>query len=252
MALNAERRFLRPSHLRRLVPVSQGLAREANAFYPAMAPRTLVIENGWSPEKSQGTSGDRAEARAEIGIDAKRLVALFAGGDWHRKGLWVAIDALADAPSWSLIVAGRGDADRLRAEAASRGMAERIVNIGFRTDIHRWYAAADAFVFPTAYECGPLVGYEAAAAGLPIVAPRVSGLEDLLMAGAGIVTDREATAIARSLNELEPAEVRLRFAQRARSIAAGFTWAQAARRYADLYRELAIGAPTRLDELLDL
>jgi UDP-glucose:(heptosyl)LPS alpha-1,3-glucosyltransferase len=111
---------------------------------------------------------------------------------------------------------------------------------GVRRDVERVYAACDAFVLPTAYETFSLVTYEAAAAGVPIVATRVSGIEDLLRDGEnGVEITRDAASIAAALRRLDdPAE-------RERMGAAGRATVErrpTARAIAAAYAELYAGA----------
>ena len=85
---------------------------------------------------------------------------------------------------------GAGDAARIEALAGRHGVAGRLRLLGRRADVERWYQAADLFVFPTAYEAFPLVGLEAAASALPLVATAVNGIEDLVQDGdAGLLVE---------------------------------------------------------------
>ncbi|MFQ5458498.1 MAG: glycosyltransferase [Myxococcota bacterium] len=75
------------------------------------------------------------------------------------------------------------DLPALQARAASLGIAGSVDFRGFRGDAGPHYAAADLFVLPSRYEGFPNVMLEAMAAGLPIVAARVSGTEDAIESG---------------------------------------------------------------------
>jgi UDP-glucose:(heptosyl)LPS alpha-1,3-glucosyltransferase len=185
----------------------------------------------------------RPALRARLGIDDATPLALFAGGDWERKGLRHAVDALALAPEWHLAVAGPGDPSELSARARRAGCADRLTFLGRVTPMPPIFAAADAFVFPTAYEAFPLVALEAAASGLPLLATRVSGVEDLLRDGRnGWFVSPDGADIARRLNELAAArELARRMAGEARRAAAGFSWEAMKAGYLDVYSELRDG-----------
>ena len=71
----------------------------------------------------------------------------------------------------------------LTARARLAQTESRLHFLGSVDQMPRLYAAADAFVLPTSYETFSLVTYEAAAAGLPLLVTRVSGVEDLLADG---------------------------------------------------------------------
>ncbi len=57
----------------------------------------------------------------------------------------------------------------IRAEAARRGLSERVQFLGIREDVSGFYQAFDVFVLPSLYEGLPLVAIEAQASGLPCV-----------------------------------------------------------------------------------
>ena len=85
-------------------------------------------------------------------------------------------------------------------------------------DVERFYQAADVFVLPTAFETFSRSAHEAAACGLPVVAPPVSGIRDLIGRDeAGIVVAREASSVAQALVALAgDAHLRARLADEAR------------------------------------
>src|SRR3712207_7803050 len=53
------------------------------------------------------------------------------------------------------------------------------------------------------------VTYEAAASGLPVIATRVAGIEDLLDAGGGLEIERDPDAITEALDRLDRKSTRL-------------------------------------------
>ena len=70
--------------------------------------------------------------------------------------------------------------DGHRALAEGLGVADRVRFLGYRVDVERVYQAADIFVLPTAYETFCRAAHEAAACGLPVVAPPVPGIRELI------------------------------------------------------------------------
>jgi UDP-glucose:(heptosyl)LPS alpha-1,3-glucosyltransferase len=103
------------------------------------------------------------------------------------------------------------------------------------------YAAADAFVFPPAYEAFPLVALEAAASGLPLLITHVNGVSDLLHDGVnGWFIERNAADIATRLRTLQsdPALGRS-MAASARLAAQPYSWEAMALAYRGLYDRLA-------------
>jgi UDP-glucose:(heptosyl)LPS alpha-1,3-glucosyltransferase len=120
-------------------------------------------------------------------------------------------------------------------------VGDRVRFAGAIADVGPFYSAADAFVLPTAYEAFPLVSLEAAAAGLPLLIPWVSGVEELLVDGVnGWFIERDAEVIAGRLVELaaDP-DLRSAMAAAACASAAGFGWPSVIDGYGQHYERLA-------------
>jgi glycosyltransferase involved in cell wall biosynthesis len=240
LSLAGEAWCYRPARTRLLCAVSSGVASELAAYFPAMADKVRMIPNGVDSAVFRPDPRARAEVGAELGVDERAELALFVGGDWERKGLLHAVDALASAPNWHLGVAGAGDPGPYAARARAAGTESRLRFLGPVRDMPRLYAASDAFVLPTAYEAFPLVALEAAASGVPLLVTRVNGAEDLLRDGHnGWLIKRDGGDIARRLNELEhDPELARRMSTNARAAATPFTWDAMANGYVSLYAEL--------------
>lgn len=237
MARVAERYCYRPRITRRLVAVSEGVSGELKEFFPRA--EVSVIPNGVDPEAFAPDAAGREETRASLGLDGGELVSLFVGGDWERKGLRQAIEGVARAGRWHLVVVGEGDVERYRAMAADAGAPERVHFRGSSPDPAPYYAAADGFLLPTAYETFSLVTFEAAASGLPLLVPRVSGVEDILVDDRnGWFIDRDGEMIANRLEALEDERLRRAMGAAARQDSARFTWERAVEAYDGLYREM--------------
>ncbi len=240
LALSAERWCYRRSRLRLFAAVSPGVERELATYYPAI--RTSITPNGLDVARYLPDETAREDVRAQEGMGADDVALLFVGGDWDRKGLALAIDALAIAGArerLTLWVVGPGDRRRYGRLAARLGVDTRVRFFGPRQDAERFYQAADIFVFPTQYETFSLVAYEAAASGLPIVATRVSGIEDLVDGSTGLLVDRNAASVAAAIDSLatDP-QARERMGRAARSRASEYTWERSSRSVTRLYREL--------------
>ena len=235
----AERWCYRPKRTRHLVAVSRGVAEELDHWLPE-APRPIgVIPNGVDRDDYDRDRGARARIRSELTLGEGDLVALFVGGDWERKGLRYAIEALSRADDWRLIVVGHGDIPRHRS-VADEIAPGRVIFVGEQRNTTPYYAAADAFVFPTAYEAFPVSLLEAASSALPLLVTPVSGAEDLVVDGHnGWFIDRDAEAIARRLRQLgEDRDLMRTMGGAAREATAELTWQRVAESYAALYSRM--------------
>jgi glycosyltransferase involved in cell wall biosynthesis len=120
---------------------------------------------------SYGVDTSRAlPPRGDRTTDSGALTFLFCGYVCVRKGAHLLLDAWRRMPGrHRLQLVGRIEpliAERFRDVLAS----DRVDVVGFVKDVHPYFAAADVFVFPSLEEGDPLVTYEAALHGLPIIA----------------------------------------------------------------------------------
>lgn len=169
------------------LPVSIGVERELREYYnigPALVrivpnAADLAIFSPLPPEK-------RAAWRQAQGFSQDDLLGIFVGGEWSRKGLDLAIQALGIArqPRLKLFIAG-DDADRERYISLAReyGVEKQVIFGGFRKDVAQAMASSDFFLFPSHYEAFSLASIEAAACGLPIIAAKINGTEDFIQPG---------------------------------------------------------------------
>ena len=149
------------------------------------------------------SAGEIAQARQDLGVGPDD----FAIGTITRlhesKGNGFLIDAAArvvrERPRARFFLVGEGPllAD-LEAQASHLDLGDRFVFAGFRRDVPATLSAFDLSVFPSLWEGTPLTGFEALAAGKPIVATDADGLLDILTRDhdAVIVPKRDAAALA--------------------------------------------------------
>jgi glycosyltransferase involved in cell wall biosynthesis len=235
----AESLCYRPSRTRHRIAVSKGVADELRRFYPVMANRLSVIPNGVDRHRFRPDSDSRTAVREELGLAAEDLMLLFVGSEWSGKGLAHAVEAIGDVPKWHLVVLGQGDVARYEREANAVGASDRVHFLGRRTP-EAYYAAADAFTLPSAYEAFPLVALEALSAGLPILATRVNGVTDILVDGRnGWFVETSGADIARRLRQLATdAGLRQRMGEASRRASEQFEWQATVDAHAELYTAL--------------
>jgi glycosyltransferase involved in cell wall biosynthesis len=239
LALMAERYCYRPGRLHAFAAVSEGVGHELLSHYPGIP--VHQTPNGVDIERYRPDAAMRRDVRGTEGVN-DGLVAIFVGGDWSHKGLSIAIEATGlatkagvDAQLWIL---GDGQRAPFQALAERIGIGRRVRFFGSRPDVERFYAGADVFVLPTAYETFSLVAHEAAACALPVVAPAVSGITELVGDDeAGIIVPRSAQGVAEAIIALAfDAEKRERLGGCGRRRATAYTWERAVRAVAEVYR----------------
>lgn len=185
-------------------------------------------------------NGLRLQPALPVRLPPRQL--LFVGLLTPRKGVRFLLDALSDPrlpTDLSLRVVGDGP-ERAELEARTRalGLDDRVEFLGFRDDVPKLLAEADAFVLPSLLEQQPLVLIEAMGAGLPCLATDVGGVADLLGPDGIVIPPGSATALADGLASLLGSGAKALGAQAARRARARFSVATCADHHLELYHSL--------------
>lgn len=195
-----ESRLLRRARV--IVVPSEGLKRDLERLYPGMADKVCVIQNTVDLERFDAPPGfDRRDVRERMSTGQAHTAFVFVAlGHFERKGLPLLLEALREAEldSARLWVVGgeRGLVASYAATARRLGIADRVNFVGTTADVRPFLWSADAFVAPSHYEAFSLGLLEAAAAGLPLIATRISGSEELLVDGVnGVQVEPTPTSV---------------------------------------------------------
>ncbi|AZT84938.1 glycosyltransferase [Marinobacter sp. NP-4(2019)] len=153
-----------------------------------------------------------------------------------------AIDSLrqqTDVPFRFLMIGDGHQRDRLQAKIRDLGLEQHATLVGPvpPEDMATWYRLGDAFLFASKSETQGMVILEAMAAGLPVVAVRSSGIEDVVRDGLnGFKTpERQDQWCAQVKRLLEDDELRQEMSERALAFASDFSVEQFARDVHDIY-----------------
>ena len=226
------------------LPVSRGVETELRTHYDIGTAPTRIVPNGADADKFRPLpAAERESWRARHGFSEKDVVMIFSGGEWARKGLDLAICALAvlKCPSVKLFVAGDDpNRERFSGLAIEMGVKNKVVFGGFRRDIAEALASCDLFLFPSHYEAFSLATIEAASCGLPIIASKINGAEDFVRSGVtGEFVEHSAPQIASVLGRwVRDAELRRVAGEEARrAVKAKYTWDRVAKLTEEAYLE---------------
>jgi glycosyltransferase involved in cell wall biosynthesis len=132
--------------------------------------------------------------------------------------LLTAFASLVKEVDAKLIIVGIGHLEsELKALAESLGIKDKIVWTGKRTDIPNVMKCFDIFVLPSIYEGFGLVLLESMAAGIPVVASRVSAIPEVLDDGrcGKLFKVQDASDLLANLKELVPEDARKQLSERA-------------------------------------
>jgi glycosyltransferase involved in cell wall biosynthesis len=234
----------------RVITVSHATRRDLIARWPRLAERTRVVHASAPILLGAGVPPQSEPGRR----DGQPLRLVTVGRFEWQKGYDLLLPALARLAArgtdFTLDVVGHGVLEpKLRAEAARLGIAERIRWRGRDVDLAPLLAASHAFVTTTRAEMFGIAVLEAMACGLPVLAPGVGSLVEVVSDGDSgrlLPFDPEGTLAERVAEELvrwwSDPDLMRRFgaagAHRAREV---FTPAAFAARVVAVYDELVAG-----------
>jgi glycosyltransferase involved in cell wall biosynthesis len=199
------------------------------------ADRVVTVHSGIEPGRFR--EGDRARFRSTLPGPAASWPrdALLIGTVGHlaaHKGIDQFLRACAlvrgDLPGVRFVVVGRGEQEAsLRAEAERLGLGDRVTFAGFRDDMPDVFAGLDVFVLASrSGEGSPAVLKEAMAAGTPIAATALDGVEEIIEDArhALLTTPGDDRALAGAITRLaRDRDLRVRLAAAARRRVEDFT-----------------------------
>jgi glycosyltransferase involved in cell wall biosynthesis len=147
-----------------------------------------VVPNGVDTERYRAVPvGARERLRGSLGLGTEfawLAVGRFETAKDYPNMLRAFARVHAARPDAVLLLVGRGSLQaETQALAGSLGIEGKVRFVGTREDVPEFMTVADGYVMSSAWEGMPMVLLEAAAAGLPIVATRVGGNQEVVRDG---------------------------------------------------------------------
>jgi glycosyltransferase involved in cell wall biosynthesis len=238
--------------------ITSGEAIRALVIGAGVDPRRVVaIPAGVDLAEFQGGGDGETDrgrrTREEFGLSRPVIgsVAMFRGSKGHVHLLDAFADVHARRPEARLLLVGDGiRRPWVEGLAKDRGLADKVVFTGFRTDVPQLLRAMDCFVLAsTRTEGVPQSLLQAFAAGVPVVASAIGGIPEVVEDGkTGVLVPPEnAAALARAiesvLGDRAGAEARARTARRL--VEERFSHGASVSRLLALYGEVIAGAAPR-------
>lgn len=225
----------------RYVAVSREVAARLRPTCLFPSRKIRVIYNGIS--LGQFDQNPNPALRATLQRGTRRPVVLcLARLDKRQKGLRFLVSAAAHVPEAQFVFAGEGpERPELEAQAKSLGIEGRVTLLGLRDDVPDLLACCDLLVLPSLSEGFGVAVLEAMAAGKPVVASAIGGVDEVVLDGeTGIlVPPGDPGALAGAIHRVlaDPALAR-RFGQAGRARAQEFSLEKMVERTASLYEEV--------------
>jgi len=225
----------------RYVAVSRDVADELVRRFHYPAAKVEVVYNAVRLERFEGPPPPGLREQLDLGRGLP--VVLTCARLDQQKGHDVLLRAAAQLPEVAFALAGEGpERARLEALAGELGIADRVLFLGYRTDIPQLLAACDVFALPSLYEGSSLAVLEAMAARRAVVSSAIGGTDELIDDGEDgvLVAPGEVEPLAAALRQLlADGERRERLGRRARErMEADFTPAAMRGRIVAIYEEL--------------
>ena len=190
----------------RIVAVS-ALTREKLLEEGIQAGRIVVIQNGITPVSVAGVNRSEIRKTAGVGEDDPFLLAVgrLVYSKAH-KTLIAAMPAVLERdPNAKAAICGEGEMRaELEAQIQTLSLSASVKLLGQTNNVAEFLASADIFVMPSLWEGLPIALLEAMSAGLPSVATRVEGAEEVIADGEdGLLVPIENTdALANAILQL--------------------------------------------------
>ena len=224
-----------------VVVVLSSRMKSSLADYGLNLPDVQLIPNGVDITRFNS-------ARVDNAIDGREQVAVCVAKLRYEKGIDVLLQAWClvhqQAPQAQLIIVGDGGLRfQLEGLAKALGIANRVEFTGLLGDIPAQLHRGGLAVLPSRWEGMPNALLEAMACGLPCVATRVSGSEDIIQHGVnGLLVgpeDYQGMALA-LLTLLQDRPLAQRYGQAAReTVERHYSFEQVMDRYVELYQRIA-------------
>jgi glycosyltransferase involved in cell wall biosynthesis len=235
--------------LRKIVFVSEPLRHACLESMRLPESQTSVITNGVDVKRFAPRRN--SPVRSELGISAEAFVVGCVGRLQPVKGLETFLEAAAilktASPGYRFVVVGSGTADytsELFALSDRLGLSKDVVFAGFRSDVSEVMAAFDVYALTSRSEGFSLSTVEAMASGVPVVATRCGGPEQILEDGTTglLVENGSGEAVARAVESLRlNRRARERLAMAGREAAVDrYTVEVQARAYEELYEHVLL------------
>jgi glycosyltransferase involved in cell wall biosynthesis len=234
----------------RVVVLSRAIERVLTSYEPGMVCVRIPGAKAGFEIDQEWVGAFRAHHAGQF------LIAHVGAYDFRHKGQDILVEAagmLAPRyPGLHFVLVGAGRDEARLVELAAR--AGNVTIAGWAENVGDYLAACDLFAFPSIHEGLGSILFDAMQFGLPVVASDVDGIPDLIADRENglLVPPGDAAALAEAIAALYSDPVlRAAMAERNKVKAQEFLPANMARRYLDVYADIAPGIPRSTGEQID-
>lgn len=208
--------------------------------------RVEVVVHGVDVDSVRAHLDERGGARAELGVTDDTVLAVTIANLRQGKnypGLLDAARQVVDAgAAVEFVTAGQGQLrDEIHERLRESELGDRFRMLGYRDDTTRLIAAADLFVLASHHEGLPVTVMEALTLGVPVIAPAVGGLPEVVTSGVDgfLVEAGSSAALAEAIVKAADPSVRAELSRGAAATSDRFSSVRAVAHIESVYRTLA-------------
>lgn len=145
-------------------------------FKPELRDKVVLIRNAIDLNKYAFNEAKRDQYRTNLGWQDNYIIGNIGRLHFQKNQLFL-LDVFAEVtkclPEARLVLVGQGEDETiLREKTKALGLEDKVHFAGVQYDIKGWLSAFDMFVFPSVFEGLGIVGLEAQANGLPVIASK--------------------------------------------------------------------------------
>ncbi|MBW8036389.1 MAG: glycosyltransferase family 4 protein, partial [Planctomycetes bacterium] len=184
------------SRASQFIAVSKATATELSEKAKISKENIKLVYNSVDTARFKPDDDLRKKVRQELNVSEDQNVIGFLGRLARVKGVDLLIEAFAllsrTNPELVLVLAGDGsELDSLKQQANRLGISDKVIFMGFRSDVSRIINAFDISAIPSRQEPLGIVALELMCAKVPIVCSGVEGLGEIITDGqTGLITPK--------------------------------------------------------------
>ena len=168
-----------------IVANSQKVADQIYYYYSNLCEKVRIIHNGYNPEVYYPSKDSKTSLRKKIGFKKDCKILLFVGSGWARKGLYKALEILANLNQleprcWHLLIGGKGKPEEWNDRILKLGQKDAVSFLGVIESPTHYYQLADFMILPTEYDPFSNACLEALACHCPVITTYQNGASEII------------------------------------------------------------------------
>ena len=244
LILSIEKNLFESGQCKKFIAISEMVKKDILKHYNCPQEKISVVYNGVDLKRfhPDNTNKFRDSIRKQLNIPDNRILILFVGSGFERKGLKGLLKATQylQSEDWNLLIMGKGRWNKFL-KFAPENLIDKIIYKEPVPEIEKYYSAADIFILPSIYEPFGNANLEALASGLPVITTRHCGASDIIQHehnGLIVENPESSKEIAEKINTLFDPALRKFIGKNARALAEQYSVDKNTQAMLRLYQEI--------------